>query len=115
MSRLLRKNIDVTPEQWERVEKAAKSGGSTPNQLIVELAMEALERRGWPRTRNEVRLLRSSMFAAHALARDMIAAGRHDEVERIRDYISTVAPSLPDVGDESGQDHANPPDSVDTG
>ena len=53
------------------------------------------------------------MFAAHALAQDMIATGRHDEVERIRAYISTVSPNLPADADESGHDLADESDSAD--
>ena len=35
------------------------------------------------------------MFAAQALARDMIAAGRTEEVEQIRRSISGLVPDLP--------------------
>ena len=34
------------------------------NQLVVELAMEALDHSEWPRTEHEIQLLRSAMFAA---------------------------------------------------
>lgn len=77
-------------------ENAAKSSRSTPNQLVIELAIEALDRREWPRTEHEIRLLRSSMFTAEAIARDMIATGRGAEVEIIRRNISAVVPKLPD-------------------
>ena len=96
MSRTLQKNIRVTPEQWERIENAAKSGHSTANQLVIELALEALDRRKWPRTEHEIRLLRSAMFAAQAIARDMIADGRAEEVEQIRRSISAVVPKEPE-------------------
>ena len=104
MSRTLQKNIRVTPEQWERIEDAAKSTHSTANQLVIELAIEALDRREWPRTEHELRLLRSSMFTAQAIARDMIADGRGDEVEHIRRSISAV---VPDLAEESAD--AEPP------
>ena len=58
--------------------------------------MEALDRREWPRTEPEIRLLRSCMFTAQAIARDMIAAGREDEVEEIRQDISMMVPDLSD-------------------
>jgi len=94
MSKTLQKNIRVTPEQWARIEDAAQSTHSTANQLVIELAIEALDRRAWPRTAHEIRLLRSSMFAAQAIARTMIADGRGDEVEQIRRSISEWVPEL---------------------
>jgi len=45
MSKTLQKNIRVTPEQWARIEDAAQSTHSTANQLVIELAIEALDRR----------------------------------------------------------------------
>ena len=96
MARTLQKNVRVTPEQWERIENAAKERDVSANRLVVELAMEALDRREWPRTALEIQLLRSSMFTAQAIARDMIAAGRGEEVENIRQDISMVVPDLSD-------------------
>ena len=58
--------------------------------------MEALDRREWPRTDLEIQLLRSSVFTAQAIARDMIAAGREDEVEEIRRNISATTLELLD-------------------
>lgn len=92
MARTLQKNIRVTPEQWKRIENAAAERDVSANRLVVELAIEALDRREWPRTEHETRLLRSSMFTAQATARDMIAAGREEEVEEIRDLISSIVP-----------------------
>ena len=92
MTRTLQKNIRVTPGQWNRIENAAKERDVSANRLVVELAMEALDRREWPRTALEIQLLRSSMFTAQATARDMIAAGREEEVEEIRDFISSIVP-----------------------
>lgn len=98
MTRTLQKNIRVLPEQWERLENAAKERDLTANQLFVELAMEALERREWPRSRLEVLLLRSCVFTAQAVARDMIANGREQEIEEIQQAISEIAPEVPDEG-----------------
>ena len=56
--------------------------------------MEALDRHEWLRTQHEIRLLRSSMFVAQAIVRDMIAAGRGGEVEPIRRNIAAVVPEL---------------------
>ena len=102
MARTLQKNIRVTPEQWDRIENAARERGVSANRLVVELAIEALDRREWPRTELEIQLLRSSMFAAQAIARDMIAAGREEELEEIRRNISAVTPDLP--GEPPGAD-----------
>ena len=101
MAQTVQKNIRVSPEQWERFEKAADERGISANQLLVELAMEALERRQWPRTEAEIHLLRSAMFTAQAMARDMAAAGRGEEIEEIARNIFRVAPELPPETDES--------------
>ena len=57
--------------------------------------MEALERREWPHTEAEIHLLRSAMFAAQAIIRDMERDGREMEIEQISRNISKVAPELP--------------------
>ena len=106
MVQTVQKNIRVTPEQWERIEKAADERQVSANQLLVELAIEALDRRQWPRTEAEIHLLRSTMFTAQAMARDMAAAGRADEIAEIARNISRIAPELPpdpsDRTDEGG-------------
>ena len=95
MVQTIQKNIRVTPEQWKRVENEAEKREMSPNRLVVELAMEALERREWPRTEAEIHLLRSAMFTAQAIIRDMEKAGREEEIEQISRNISEVAPELP--------------------
>ena len=102
MVQTVQKNIRVTPEQWQRIEKAADERGTSANQLLLELAIEALDRRQWPRTEAEIYLLRSAMFTAQAIARDMQAAGRGDEIAEIARNISKVAPDLPDEPCENG-------------
>ena len=96
MVQTTQKNIRFTPEQWKRVEKEAEKRDISPNRLVVELAMEALERREWPRTEAEIHLLRSSMFTAQAIIRDMEKAGREEEIQQISRNISEIAPELPD-------------------
>ena len=96
MVQTVQKNIRLSPEQWERIEKAAEEREVSANQLLVELAMEALDRREWPRTEAEIYLLRSAMFTAQAMARDMAAAGRGKEIEEITRNISKIAPELPE-------------------
>ena len=95
MVQTIQKNIRVTPEQWKRIEKEAGKREISPNRLVVEIAMEALERREWPRTEAEIHLLRSAMFTAQAIIRDMEQNGREKEIEEISRNISEVAPELP--------------------
>ena len=94
MAKTLSKTVRVTEAQWNRVETAARKRNDSPNHLLVQLAMEALDRREWPRTELEIHLLRSSLFTAQAIARDMIAKGRSDQIEEIRREISKIAPEL---------------------
>ena len=91
----LSKTVRVTEAQWNRVENAARKRNESPNHLLAQLAMVALDRREWPRTELEIHLLRSSLFAAQAMTRDMIANGRSKEIEEIRREISRIAPELP--------------------
>ena len=92
MAQTHQKNIRFTAEQWERIDNAAREREISPNQLVADLALEALDRREWPRTEAEIRVARASLFTAQALARDLIAAGREAEVQEIREYISTIVP-----------------------
>ena len=94
MPMTLSKTVRVTEAQWNRVENAAGKRNLSPNHLLVQLAMEALDHREWPRTELEIHLLRSSLFTAQATARDMIANGRREEIEEIRREISRIAPDL---------------------
>ena len=56
--------------------------------------MEGLARREWPRTEEEIHLLRSVMFTAQAIIRDMERDGRDEEIEQISKNISEIAPEL---------------------
>ena len=95
MPKTLSKTVRVTETQWNRVETAARKRNESPNHLLIKLAMQSLDRREWPRTELEIHLLRSSLFTAQAMARDMIANGRTEELEEIRREISRIAPVLP--------------------
>ena len=88
----LHKHIRISREQWERLERAAQGTPHSPNQVLVDLAMEALDRREWPATETEMRVARASLFAAQAIARQLIADGREAEVQEIRRFISTIVP-----------------------
>ena len=92
----LHKHVRIAPEQWERLERAAQGTPNSPNQILVELGMEALDRREWPSAEVETRVARASLFTAQAIALDLIAAGREKEVQEIGDFISTIVPD-PDV------------------
>ena len=92
MAQTLQKNIRFTAEQWERIENTARQRDISPNQLVADLALEALDRRDWPRTEAEIRVARASLFAAQTLARGLIADGRENEVQEIREFISGIVP-----------------------
>ncbi len=95
----IQKNIRVTPEQWNRIERTARDRGISPNRLIVDLVIEALDHGEWPRTEAEIRVARASLFTAQAIARDLISSGREGDVREIRKLISTI---VPEPGTESG-------------
>ena len=103
----LDKHSRVSREQWERIERAAQGTPHSPKQVLVELAMEAHDRREWPGTETEIKVARASAFAAQAIARRLIADGREDEVEEIRQFISTIVPDpnemllMADIGGEN--------------
>ena len=91
--RTINKHIRVRPAQWERIEQAAQGSALSPNQqLVLELAIEALDRRQSPHSQAKIRVARASLFTAQAIARDLIAAGREYEVAGIREFISTIVP-----------------------
>ncbi|MDE0342999.1 MAG: hypothetical protein OXK82_07520 [Deltaproteobacteria bacterium] len=96
MSKTTSKHIRIEAEHWKRLEDAARERNVSPNQLLVELAMDALDRSQWPRTDLEILMVRSCLFTAQATARDMIAAGRQNEIDEIAQLIDNVAPPLPE-------------------
>lgn len=60
------------------------------NQLLVDLALEALDRREWPPIGLEMLILRSGVFDAQVIARDLIAAGCESEIKNTRQCTSAV-------------------------
>lgn len=116
MAQTLQKNIRLTSEQWERIENVARKRDVSPNQLVVDLAMEALDRRKWPSTVAEIRVARASLFAAQAIARDLIAAGREQDVQEIRNFISTIVadPDEKPSTAGSGGSHTDTTDQFDS-
>ena len=109
MAKTIGRHIRISEDHWRRIEALAEARNTSPNRLLVELAVETLDRLEWPRTELEVQLLRSAMFAAQALARDMIAAGRGEEVEQIRRSISEL---VPDLAEESADAEPPRPDTT---
>ena len=61
---------------------------------MISTTLEAIEGREWPRTEAEIHLLRSAMFTAQAIVRDMERAGREEEIGQISRNISEVAPGI---------------------
>lgn len=62
---------------------------------MISSTLEAIEGREWPQTEAEIHLLRSTMFAAQVIIRDMERAGREEESKQISLAISEIAPELP--------------------
>ena len=97
MGNTLNKHIRVDEEDWQRIEEAARERGVSPTRLLISSTLEAIDGGNWPRTEAEIYMLRSAMFAAQAIARDIEAAGRGDEIAEIARNISRIAPELPDA------------------
>ena len=96
MGTTINKHIRVDEDHWKRIEQEAHKRGISPSRLMISAALEVIEGREWPRTEAEIHLLRSAMFTAQSIIRDMERAGREEEIEEISRAISDVAPELPD-------------------
>ena len=92
MPRTINKHIRIDEELWKRLEKAAGESDTTANRLLAELAERWLETREWPQSEVQVRVARASLFTAQAVALDMIAAGRKNEVDKILEHVATIVP-----------------------
>ena len=88
------KHIRIDEELWKRLEAAAGEEDMTANRLLSELAERWLETREWPQSEVQVRVARASLFAAQAIALDMIAAGRKTEVDQILEHVATIVPDV---------------------
>lgn len=93
MGNTVNKHIRVDENAWRRIEMAAQERGISPSRLMISVTLEAIEGREWPRTEAEIHLLRSAMFTAQVIVRDMKKAGRQDEIAQISRNISEVAPN----------------------
>ena len=92
MAATVSKHIRVNEELRQRLEAAARDSDTTANRLLANLASQWLENHEWPRTEVQIRVARASLFTAQAIARDMIADGRKEDVEEILHYVSTIVP-----------------------
>ena len=95
MANTVNKHIRIDAEVWERLDAAARDRNTTANRLLADLATQWLKDRQWPSTDVQIQVARASLFTAQAMVRDMAAAGRGEEIARIRRYISTIVPDLP--------------------
>ncbi len=95
MGSTINKHIRVDEDHWRQIEKAAHERGISPSRLMISSTLDVIEGREWPRTEAEIHLLRSAMFTAQAIIRDMERAGREEEIEQISRNISEVAPEFP--------------------
>jgi hypothetical protein len=110
MAETFTRTIRVTPEQWKQIEIIAKHRDVSANRLVVELAMEALDRREWPRTELDVQVAKAALFAAQVLRRDLIADGRKDEVEEILQFVASLMPESAANPSPSQSAPPSPPD-----
>lgn len=81
-------------EHWRRIEDAANRRGLSPSRLLIETALQVIDGPEWPRTHAEVQVARASLFAAQAIARDMVNAGRKEEVQELLEGVSVVVPDM---------------------
>ena len=72
MPRTINKHIRIDEELWNRLEKAAGECDTTANRLVAELAERWLETREWLQSEVQVRVARTSLLTAQAIALDMI-------------------------------------------
>ena len=107
MGRTINKHIRVNEDHWKRIEYAAHERGISPSRLMISSTLKAIEGREWPRTEAEIHLLRSAMFTAQTIIRDMERAGREEEIEQISRNISEVAPELPSKSAKDLRDGAD--------
>ena len=110
------KHIRIDEELWKRLEAAAGEEGVSANRLLAELAERWLETREWPQSEVQVRVARASLFAAQAIALDMIAAGRKIEVDRILEHVATIVPGVAPEPSAEGEaiSHKRDPDRQDS-
>ena len=97
MANTVNKHIRVDENDWNRIENAARERGISPTRLLISTTLEAIDARQWPRAEVEIYLLRSAMFAAQAIARDMrgARARRRDRRDRPQYLQSSPGTGVP--------------------
>ena len=65
-----------------------------PSRLLAELAERWLETREWPQSEVQVQVARASLFTTQAIALDMIATGRKNDIGRILEHVATIVPGV---------------------
>ena len=113
MGKSINKHIRIDEEHWKRIEKAAHERGISPSRLMISATLEVIDGREWPRTEAEIHLLRSAMFTAQAIIREMERAGREEEIREISRNISEVAPELPSKSMNKESAQSKPSNSAD--
>ena len=88
------KHIRIDEELWKRLETAAGEIDTTANRLLAELAECWLETREWPQSEVQVQVARASIFAAQAIALDLIAAGRQKRVDQLLEHAASIVPGV---------------------
>lgn len=81
-------------EHWRRIEDAANRRGLSPSRLLIKTTLQAVDGPEWPRTHAEVQVARASLFAAQAIACDMVNAGRKEEVQERLQGVCVVVPDI---------------------
>ena len=89
MARTILNTVRVTDEQWNRAETEATKHNQSPNHLLVQLAMDALDYHKWPRTGRHMAL--RCRLHWRCLART--TAGNHNI--SIRSLASLIVPLPP--------------------
>ena len=90
------RHIRVSPEQRKRIESASKSTNPDRHSALDQVRHQGPRPLRMTRSLHEIRLLRSSTFATHVLARELIDSRHEDELEQIRQDISQPSPELPE-------------------
>ena len=106
----MREHIRIIPEQWQCLERAAAGTVYSANQLLVELAMEAFDHHDSSGAEAELGVARASLFTAQSISRELLADGRKQEVQNVRDFVSTIVPDIDDeplVDDQSASSRAS--------
>ena len=108
----LHKHIRVSPERSGSASNGPpRAAPILANQVLVELAMEALDRRQWPATETEMQASRSASLVRRPshCAPASLRTGASSDVQEIRAFISTIVPDPDASGPPEGASTAGGP------